>query len=274
MHRRRGSGGWPCSHTRRVCRPGRARRGWRGRSGWDLPLLAVRAPSASVPIAPSRSADAPPRLQAARYPERVQHLLLVSPVGVGARPPEWEPAQRFTQSWTPRALLFRTAIKCWDHNLTPGRVIRGLGPWGPGLVARYARGRFQQGLALTEEETARFERYFYHILAARGSGEFALRHILEPFAWPRSALEHRAADLPVPVTFFYGDQDWMDVRAGKRMAAALHARRGRACPSDCKVLVTPKAGHYLFMDNPGACTGRARAGVTAGDPYCCWDRGR
>ncbi|KAL6776482.1 CGI58 [Auxenochlorella protothecoides x Auxenochlorella symbiontica] len=187
---------------------------------------------------------------AARYPERVQHLLLVSPVGVGRQPPDWRPPAALAGRWTLRGQLARAAIAAWDHDLTPGRVIRGLGPFGPGLVARYARGRFQQGLAFNDDEVARFESYFYHILAARGSGEFALRHILAPYAWPRSALEERCADLSVPVTFFYGDKDWMDPAGAKRMVAALAQQRSPACESDLQILTTPSAGHYLFIDNP------------------------
>lgn len=124
-------------------------------------------------------------------------------------PEDWAPgAGRLPSAWTVRGALFRFLIWGWDNNLTPGRVIRGVGPLGPGLVHRYARGRFQQGLALSDAEVDRFESYFYHILAARGSGEFALRHILAPFAWPRQALEDRCANLKVPVTFFYGVWRW------------------------------------------------------------------
>ena len=35
--------------------------------------------------------------------------------------------------------------------MTPGSIIRSLGPWGPGLVSKYARNRFQQGMHLTEQ---------------------------------------------------------------------------------------------------------------------------
>lgn len=43
--------------------------------------------------------------------------------------------------------------------------------------------------------------YHYHSLAPRGSGEFALRHLLAPFAWPHAPLEERMAELDVPITF-------------------------------------------------------------------------
>lgn len=58
-------------------------------------------------------------------------------------------------------------------------------------------GRFKEGMALSEEEVAAFENYFYHITAARGSGEHALRHILKPFAWAHNPLEPQLQHLKV-----------------------------------------------------------------------------
>ena len=57
--------------------------------------------------------------------------------------------------------------------------------------------RFREGMALSEEEVAAFEDYFYHITAARGSGEHALRHILKPFAWAHNPLEPQLQHLKV-----------------------------------------------------------------------------
>lgn len=88
------------------------------------------------------------------------------------------------------------------------------------LTLQTSRHNSLQGLAFNDDEVARFESYFYHILAARGSGEFALRHILAPYAWPRSALEERCADLSVPVTFFYGACVWDVGEAGGREGKA------------------------------------------------------
>lgn len=62
---------------------------------------------------------------------------------------------------------------------------------------RYARARFKRGMQLSEEEVLAFEDYFYHIMAARGSGEHALRHLLGPMAWAKHPLEGRLHDLKV-----------------------------------------------------------------------------
>jgi hypothetical protein len=157
--------------------------------------------------------------------------------------------------------------------LTPGSVIRGLGPWGPGLIDKYVNGRFSAhgetawgrvflhytalgqppgeprglpcvaqrsallrallavptpsaahtninaphlcpslirttrlliraphtGQALTEAEKECFRSYFYHIAAGRGSGEYALRHLLAPGAWAHSPLQERLQELKVCV---------------------------------------------------------------------------
>lgn len=52
-------------------------------------------------------------------------------------------------------------------------------------------------MALSEEEVAAFEDYFYHITAARGSGEHALKYILKPFAWAHNPLEGQLQHLKV-----------------------------------------------------------------------------
>lgn len=96
----------------------------------------------------------------------------------------------------------------------------------------------------------------YQILAARGSGEFALRHLLEPFAFPRSPLEDRLHKLKVPLTFMYGEHDWMDPKAAERVIEKIQEaqpERGAlvAGAADLRVLYTPNAGHYPFIDQPG-----------------------
>lgn len=57
------------------------------------------------------------------------------------KPEGWE--QRFiTSSWGWRSHLYRIAQHAWESGVTPGSVIRALGPWGPGLVEKYVTGRF------------------------------------------------------------------------------------------------------------------------------------
>ena len=196
---------------------------------------------------------------AMRYPEHVKHLILVCPAGVGRRPPEWTPPASLQSPWTWRGQLYRVAMAAWEGGLTPGALIRSVGPWGQRLVEGYTRTRFQnRGHHLSEEEVNSFQRYMYHVLAARGSGEFALNKILEPFAFPRSPLEDRLHALPVPITFIYGAHDWMDPKAAVRVCESLKNEENRSTTKerklagpDRRVIYTPNAGHYPFIDQPG-----------------------
>ena len=195
------------------------------------------------------------------------HLILVCPAGVAAPPAGWEggkiPAWA-AKPWSLTALAFKTATAVWEAGLTPGGVVRTLGPAGPGLVKRYVRGRFRDGADLDGPEAAALERYFYALLAGKGgSGEHALSHLLAPFAWGRSPLSgrlHEGKLGTVPTTLIYGERDWMDPTAGQRAAAAAKAalgtdgfpRRGAPKEVDLAVAVLPQAGHYAFLDAPGA----------------------
>lgn len=57
--------------------------------------------------------------------------------------------------------------------------------------------------------------------------------------------------IQVPVTFIYGDHDWMDPKAAARVVESLSGQREALVASDLKILTTPNAGHYPFMDQPG-----------------------
>ena len=67
----------------------------------------------------------------------------------------------------------------------------------PSLTTVCLHDRFREGLSLSDQETGAFQAYFYHIMAAPGSGEHALRHLLGPFAWARSPLEDDLKQLQV-----------------------------------------------------------------------------
>lgn len=193
-----------------------------------------------------------------RYPDNVAHLVLVSPAGIGGRPPEWQPPEQLRNPWTVRGQFFRFAMRAWDWNWTPGVFVRGMGPWGRGWIERYCRNRFKQGHHMSEDEVSRFENYVYHVIAQPGSGEFALKHLLAPLAWAKVPLEDRLLELKVPVTFIYGDEDWMQPEPAQRALDKLKKIRqgkgegegGKLVASDLSIVKTPSSGHWPFIDQP------------------------
>ena len=59
-------------------------------------------------------------------------------------------------------------------------------------------------------------------LTCRVAGvQFALPLLLKPFAWAIAPMENRLDALKPPLTFIYGDQDWMDPEAANRICERL-----------------------------------------------------
>ncbi|KAG0565652.1 hypothetical protein KC19_7G004400 [Ceratodon purpureus] len=174
---------------------------------------------------------------ALKYPEHVKHLVLVGSAGFNAGS---DRLMQFKSTWKGAVANF-----IWESNFTPQAVVRGLGPWGPGLVKNYASNRFGgkwgSGSTLTDEESKKISDYMYHTLAARASGELCLKYIFSLGALARTPLVDSAPDLKVPTSFIYGIEDWMDYRG------AVAARQRMNVP--CEIIRVPKGGHFVFMDN-------------------------
>eukprot|EP00747_Dinoflagellata_sp_TGD_P218105 gnl/TRDRNA2_/TRDRNA2_90403_c0_seq1.p1 gnl/TRDRNA2_/TRDRNA2_90403_c0~~gnl/TRDRNA2_/TRDRNA2_90403_c0_seq1.p1 ORF type:complete len:190 (+),score=16.54 gnl/TRDRNA2_/TRDRNA2_90403_c0_seq1:135-704(+) len=161
---------------------------------------------------------------------------------MSSRPPEAEEAP-------PRSRMFRAAAWLWDRGLTPHMIVRSLGPYGPALVQRYVDNRFRDGEPLGEEERRLFGAYAYHPLALPACAEYCLNQLLAPIGWPRKPLAPVAEALEgVPVTWLYGERDWMSPAYGQACATRMRASGKIA---DCITL--PSAGHYVFLDRPTEC---------------------
>jgi pimeloyl-ACP methyl ester carboxylesterase len=133
----------------------------------------------------------------------------------------------------------------WESNFTPQSVVRGLGPWGPNLVNKYAGARFGgkygSGATLTDDESKLLSDYMFHTLAAKASGELCLKYIFSLGALARTPLVDSAPDWKVPTSFIYGFEDWM------HYTGAIAARERMKVP--CEILRVPQGGHFVFLDN-------------------------
>ncbi|KAF9922450.1 hypothetical protein FBU30_007421 [Linnemannia zychae] len=200
---------------------------------------------------------------ALKYPERVEKLILVSPVGIPENPeaqksplpepPKEDISTGSSQSTSPASSqtapprpppsswVRKLAIGAWERNITPQSIMRFTGPFGPSLVAAYTSRRFAH---LEEDEQKDLNNYIYHISSKSGSGEYALSTILAPGAYARWPLMDRLKDLTMPVAFLYGESDWMDYRAAEK------ARKSMVVPT--VLMRIPNAGHHLYLDNPPA----------------------
>ncbi|KAH6915391.1 abhydrolase domain-containing protein 4 [Coprinopsis sp. MPI-PUGE-AT-0042] len=216
-----------------------------------------------------------------KYPERVAKLILLSPAGVPRGPNYTEPSRELTDhgadpdgvpephtgdpshaepatktSFHPfaqsqkrhqenQSLGRRLFTYLWEEGVSPFQVVRSAAFLGPLLVGKYSSRRFQ---GLTEEETRDLHDYILNITLAKGSGEYCISHLLEPGAHARLPIVDRIAKVRVPVTFVYGDTDWMDPVGGMQSVEKLR----QAGNGEGKMYVVNNAGHHLYLDNPEA----------------------
>ncbi|KAG5955122.1 hypothetical protein E4U57_003687 [Claviceps arundinis] len=198
-------------------------------------------------------------------------------VGKQEKQEQLPPQKRSIPSW---------AIWLWDAkmiNFSPFSIIRFTGPFGPRFISAWTSRRFNH---LPPDEAQALHEYSFSIFKQKGSGEYALAYLLAPGAWARHPIINRihqvgrqpilqepSASSPssspegsplketgIPIVFMYGENDWMDVAGGlaaeqklneARTQALLHGtdeekrnERGAA-----RVVVIPKAGHHLYLDN-------------------------
>ncbi|KAF7353005.1 hypothetical protein MVEN_01268100 [Mycena venus] len=211
---------------------------------------------------------------ALKYPERVNKLILLSPAGVPRDPNqttaperEIEPPPHSSSSSSsvevashhkveevraeqeaarPRhSRTRRLFMYLWEEGWSPFAVVRSTFFWAPMLIGKYSSRRFS---GLTEEETRDMHDYIMHITLAKGSGEYCISHILSPGAHARMPLVDRIAALKIPVTFVYGDHDWMDPEGGEQSVENLR----KAGNGQARSYIVNNAGHHVYLDNPKA----------------------
>ncbi|KAJ6516143.1 alpha/beta-hydrolase [Mycena sanguinolenta] len=207
---------------------------------------------------------------ALKYPERVHKLILLSPAGVPRNPdettvPEREidpPPQsssssvelashkkveeiRAEQAAARPSRTRRLFRYLWEEGWSPFAVIRNTYFWAPMLIGKYTSRRFT---GLTDEETRDMHDYIMHITLSKGSGEYCVSHIFSPGAHARMPLVDRIAALKIPVTFVYGDHDWMDPEGGEKSVESLR----KAGNGQARSYIVNNAGHHVYLDNPQA----------------------
>jgi len=168
---------------------------------------------------------------ALRYPEHIQHLVLVDPWGFQetkadphSRPPLWVRAVGNVVS------LFN-----------PLSGVRAAGPWGPNLVRWFRPDMERRFTHLFTDDTVC--QYIYHCNAQNPSGEVAFKHLTEKFGWAKHPMINRVTDLPVslPISVIYGARSWVDYGIGYEIQYLRNE-------SYVDVQVFKGAGHHVYAD--------------------------
>ena len=131
---------------------------------------------------------------ALKYPQFIDHLILISPVGVPEVPSDYGNMDKYP--WKTR-MLISTFRSLWDKGFTPHDLVRWVGPKGKSLVEGAVNRRL---FRLDDTERGKklkplLAEYLYHITHDGGSGEYALNKVLMPGAFAYKPLYSRLPGL-------------------------------------------------------------------------------
>jgi len=212
---------------------------WRAQLGLDRMHLVGHSMGAIIAV---RYAE--------KYPEHVSSLVLASPAGVPHPPSETFQDRVNAQPLSLRREIFRTVGNAWDAGYTPQYASRLFGGWlGRSMIQGYVNRRFHESVTNKPE----FAEYMYQHWQGQASGELALQAMLSPGAFAKRPLIDRIPNLEpsIPITFIYGDRDWMDIRPARRIKRRL-AQDTKSADRVVRCFELEEAGHQLMIDQPDA----------------------
>jgi len=189
-----------------------------------------------------------------KYPQHVERLILLSPVGVPEESPDVLQRREAMRksSWKVWAMT-GVAQNIFQYH-SAGQVFRSMPiSWGENMCLNYVQKRLP-AISDPDEQTAVAE-YLIANNTLPGSGEHCINKVLTPFAMAKSPLEFRIPHLRVPsITFLYGQHDWMDPRGGVTVQSKCQSEQQPVneqaiLPKDVSVYQISKAGHLLMLEN-------------------------
>ena len=183
-----------------------------------------------------------------KYPERVERLILLSPVGVPTRSEQIEAIRK--NATFSRRLFLSLYTTMFENGTTPCSVLRTLPEnKSRNYVESYVKHRLPAITDPAEQDAV--SAYLFYNAILPGSGEYCINRILNPNVLAKKPLVNRIPHLKIPnVSFLYGSSDWMDYSGGLDTQSACEAqhRQGNVAPN-VDVYGVRNAGHLLMLDN-------------------------
>ena len=172
-----------------------------------------------------------------KYPQYVRSIIFISPGGFNNVTQEQLAGLINKGNWMHR-FMGKLSIFLWNQHFSSINIVRALGPFSKMIIKFILKRRLSN---LSSDVLKALQDYFSQVTLLRGSGEYAITHILLPGAWARRPLLNRLT-VGVPMAFLYGESDWMTPEAAHQLKTQSEQR--------VEVTIVPKAGHQVFWDNP------------------------
>lgn len=180
-----------------------------------------------------------------KYPEHVEQLILLSPVGVPKEDEERTREFMGNMSWSKRSFITSMRYLIDNHGVTPAGFSRKLpSSRSRSMVESYIENRLPS-IQDPDEQVALTD-YLYYNAMIPGCGEDMLNRFLKSSAHAKKPTVDRIPKLGISkVHFLYGDRDWMDMAGGIEVFEKSSKLNG----PHVGVYQLQNAGHLLMLDN-------------------------
>lgn len=172
---------------------------------------------------------------------------MLSPAGVCQKPEGFD-LSKIPKGQGPPGWVKKIATSAWKNKWSPFGLMRKSGSWvGKKMTNFYISRRLAN--VLTEEEREHLLVYMHQVFMRDGSTEYAIFICFELGMYAVHPLERgdRLGNpaLDLPISFFYGDVDWMDYRGGERIVKVNKYADGLS-----HVYIVQNSDHHMYFDNP------------------------
>jgi len=137
---------------------------------------------------------------------------MLSPAGVPIMPEDFDimkELEKFPKNRRPPKLALNLAKKIWRKKWSPFGAMRKSGRGCVNcLLKGYVKRRFY---SIPKNEIDDYKVYLHQTLLREGSTEYSVFVIFDYLMFSHKPLEldERLGGIQIPVSFFYGDRDWM-----------------------------------------------------------------
>eukprot|EP00818_Percolomonas_sp_WS_P005535 CAMPEP_0117445280 /NCGR_PEP_ID=MMETSP0759-20121206/5708_1 /TAXON_ID=63605 /ORGANISM="Percolomonas cosmopolitus, Strain WS" /LENGTH=416 /DNA_ID=CAMNT_0005237439 /DNA_START=421 /DNA_END=1668 /DNA_ORIENTATION=- len=166
---------------------------------------------------------------ALHYPDNVNRLILVAPVGLAP----WKPEFCEPKTWAQSLLA-----KCiWDYHQTPQKLLKMTGPFS--RFAWNGLGKAVNYYGLDETMWNGF--FFLHM--DQSCGDVAFFKLLTRNGWELPLRDSLFQELQCPLRVIYGEDDWVNMEVGKEL---VEHRKHPEHATDA--VYVPNMGHHLYFE--------------------------
>ena len=187
---------------------------------------------------------------AAKYPQYVEKILLLSPMGVEECKNEAGESYIHPDinNHFVKRNMFKLARCMIKNNRSPFDLMRFIGRFtAPFFIQDSVKRKFK---SVPEEDFDKLYSYLYQVTMAQGSGEYAMGRLVEtslsafdPIFYDLQAMKDK--DLPIMIA--YGDGDYVNTSFNDDPISETLSKEG------FDVHIVPDSSHQVYLDNPDFC---------------------